>query len=412
MKHTKLALYSAIPMLATSNATADTTFTPLPIPKETHSLGRNLKITKGSRIGFIGGGLGSRMNIFNEFETELQRRFPKNNLYIRNFCKEGDTPGFRPLPEEFQKGSGRGHFPSPDQWLKDHKIDTLVGFFGYTSSFGGPNDVERYKKEFSAFIDHTMKQDYNGRGAPQLAIISPAAFEDLTAKRGLPNGTRQNKNIELYTKAMAEVCKEKGVLFIDAFSITKSFYEASDADLTSNGHNLNSLGYRQLSSALASGLFGKTAPTADYAKVKAAVSEKNRLWLLDYKIPNGVHVHGRRHKPYGNVNYPTELEKTRQMTEIRDKAIWAANANSSYNISGADARTVKLKKVDSNFKKGAKKMGGLEYMSGQDVTKKITMAEGYKIELFADEVMFPNLANPSQMAFDNQGRLWVGCPHF
>jgi len=432
MKHTKLALYSAIPLLATSTVIADNQFKPLPIPKGTHSLGSNLKLQKGSRIGFIGGGLGSRMNIFNEFETELQRRFPQNNLYIRNFCKEGDTPGFRPhpsrpdfyafpdakklMPQEFQKGGGKGHFPSADQWLKDHKIDTLVGFFGYTSSFGGPSDVDRYKKEFAAFIDHTMKQDYSGRGKPQLAIISPAAFEDLSSKQDLPNGEPHNENIELYTKAMAEICKEKNVLFIDAFNITKSFYDASEEALTSNGHNLNSLGYRHLSSVLADGLFGRVKPRTDYAKIKAAVSEKNRLWLLDYKIPNGVHVHGRRFKPFGNVNYPTELEKTRQMTEIRDKAIWAANANRSFDIAAADAKTVKLVKVKTNFKKGAKKMGGLEYMSGQDVIKKIEMAPGYKIELFADEKMFPNLANPSQMAFDNHGRLWVGCmgsyPHY
>ena len=44
------------------------------------------------------------------------------------------------------------------------------------------------------------------------------------------------------------------------------------------------------------------------------------------------------------------------------------------------------------------------------------MAEGYKIELFADEDRFPDLANPVQMAFDNKGRLWVSTmasyPHY
>jgi len=42
--------------------------------------------------------------------------------------------------------------------------------------------------------------------------------------------------------------------------------------------------------------------------------------------------------------------------------------------------------------------------------------EGYKLQLFADEKRFPDLANPVQMAFDNQGRLWVACmpsyPHW
>ena len=43
-------------------------------------------------------------------------------------------------------------------------------------------------------------------------------------------------------------------------------------------------------------------------------------------------------------------------------------------------------------------------------------AEGYRIELFASEREFPELANPSQIAFDNQGRLWVSTmpsyPHY
>ncbi len=433
MKHSKLALYSAIPLLVASTAKAETSFSPLPSPAKNHSAGTSLKLDKNSRIGFIGGGLGSRMNIFSEFETELQLRFPQNNLYIRNFCKEGDTPGFRPhpsrsnfyafpgakelMPEEFQNGKGNGTFPSADNWLKKHKIDTLVGFFGYTSSFAGPEDVDRYKKELSAFIDHTMKQNYSGKGQPQLAIVSPAAFEDLSAKRDLPDGELYNKNLELYTSAMAEVCKDKGVLFVDAFTPTKSFYDASETDLTSNGHNLTRTGYKHLSSALADGLFGKVTPNeANREKIQAVVAEKNRVWLLDYKIANGVHVHGRRHKPFGNANYPTELKKTREMTAIRDQAIWASNAGQAFDVAAADAKTVKLVDVKTNFVAGAKKMGGLEYKTGKEVEESMKLAPGYKIELFADEVMFPNLANPSQMAFDNQGRLWVGCmssyPHY
>ena len=35
------------------------------------------------------------------------------------------------------------------------------------------------------------------------------------------------------------------------------------------------------------------------------------------------------------------------------------------------------------------------------------MAPGYKIELFASEEEFTDLANPVQIHFDNKGRLWV-----
>lgn len=47
---------------------------------------------------------------------------------------------------------------------------------------------------------------------------------------------------------------------------------------------------------------------------------------------------------------------------------------------------------------------------------KIKPAPGYKVELFASEVEFPDLANPVQISFDNKGRLWVGVmpsyPHY
>ena len=44
------------------------------------------------------------------------------------------------------------------------------------------------------------------------------------------------------------------------------------------------------------------------------------------------------------------------------------------------------------------------------------MAEGYRIDLFASESEFPDLRNPVQAAFDNEGRLWVAVipsyPHY
>jgi len=104
------------------------------------------------------------------------------------------------------------------------------------------------------------------------------------------------------------------------------------------------------------------------------------------------------------------------MADIRDQALWATNIGQTFDIAAADAKTTKLSRIKTNFKTDSKKMGQLDYFSGKDAIKHIKMAPGYKIQLFADEEMFPNLANPSQMAFDNHGRLWVGCmgsyPHY
>ena len=47
------------------------------------------------------------------------------------------------------------------------------------------------------------------------------------------------------------------------------------------------------------------------------------------------------------------------------------------------------------------------FLSGEEAIKKMTVGKGLKVTLFADEEMFPELANPVQMAWDTKGRLWV-----
>src|SRR5699024_10886849 len=48
-----------------------------------------------------------------------------------------------------------------------------------------------------------------------------------------------------------------------------------------------------------------------------------------------------------------------------------------------------------------------KYLYGQEALDKFELPPGYKIELFASEEQFEELANPVRIAFDNQGRLWV-----
>ncbi len=394
-----------------------------------------LAVNQGDRIVMIGGGMGSRMNHFGHFETELYLRFPNKDLTLRNMCDEGDTPGFRPhpgrnydgqyafpgakdlVPKAFQANSGpEGHFETPDQWLARLKADTIIAFFGFSSSFGGAEDLSRYKKELEAFVQHTLSQKYNGKGAPQLALVSPTAYQDLSAKYSVPDGKKENENLHLYSEAMREIAKANGALFFDSYTPSKGWFAEAKEELTTDGALLNDGGYRKLAPVLADGLFGKGS--VDQSKrdaIHAAVMEKNWTWLNDYKIPNGVHVYGRRYNPYGPGNYPFELQKTREMTEIRDRAIWAALKGEAFDLAAADAKTLTLPPVVSNYQPSVKN-GTVDYRPGRIVESQITVPQGYKIELFASEETFPDLKNPVQMAFDNKGRLWVATmesyPHY
>jgi mono/diheme cytochrome c family protein/glucose/arabinose dehydrogenase len=397
-----------------------------------HVDGQLLRVSKGERIMLIGNNLGSRMMNFGHFETEMHLRYPDSLLFIRNMCDGGDTPGFRPhsgrnspwaFPgaEKFQTelahfSGSEGHFETPDQWLTRLQADMIIAFFGYNESFQGEEGLENYKSELDAFIRHTMDQRYNGEAVAQLAIVSPIAFEDLSDHRDLPDGVRQNENLAMYTQAMQEVAEKHNIVFVDVFTPTKEWYEETEEALTIDGFQLTDAGYRRFSLLLADRLFGIASEKSEAHRdlVHAAVQEKNWMWHNDYKIPNGVHVFGRRYNPFGPDNYPAELKKIREMTAIRDEAIWKAAKGEMTDLAAADAKTTVLPAVETNYSE--ENNGSLEYLYGEDALKALSVPPGYKIDLFASEKEFTDLANPVQLSFDNKGRLWVATmpsyPHY
>lgn len=388
---------------------------------------------KGERIVFIGNGLAEREVYFGRLETEFHLRYPDRELIVRNMGRPGDTPGFRPHParnsqwafpgaEKFHPQltthTGEGFFPSPDQWLTHLKADTIVAFFGLNESYDGPAKVENFAAELAALVRHTLSKAYNGTTAPRLVLVSPIAFEDLSATRDLPDGRKENENLALYTAAMQRVAQEHGLTFVDLFTPTKARYAKAEPSFTINGFAPTEAGYRELGAILASGMFGPQSrqAKADLEVVNAAVKEKDWLWRNDYQLVNGIHSHGRRYSPYGFQNYPDEVKKTREMMTLRDDLIHKLVNGTTGSLAVDDATTHALPPVPTSYRPTMKGNGNLEYLDGDAAVATFKMAEGYKIELFASEAMFPNLQNPVQMSFDNQGRLWVAVmptyPHY
>ncbi len=391
-----------------------------------------MELPKDSRVVLLGNGLGSRMLHYGHFETELHRRYPEHHLVIRNLCDEGDTPAFRPnagrkSPWAFPSGekffplveskdlwggnSGDGSFPEPDAWLKQLKPDVIVAFFGFNESFAGPAGLPNFKAELEAFVQHTLQQKYNGTHVPKLALVSPTAFQDLSALYGTPKGTTQNANLALYAKAIEDVAAAHQLPFVNLYAPTSAWFAASEKPLTRDGALFTEEGYAKLAPVLIDQLFGVRKPVSkvNAAELKKAVHDFGWMWLNYYKIPNGVHVYGRRHRPYGPENYPAELRKLEQMVSIREQAIWALVEGKKFDVAAADATTEVLPVIGTVDHK-------INYLSGEESLKTLAVPPGYKIALFADETMFPDLANPVQCSFDNKGRLWVATmpsyPHY
>ena len=383
-----------------------------------------LELKKGSRIVLVGNGLGSRMMQYGTLETRLHLQHPEKNLFIRNMCDEGNTPGFRPhsarsnpwafpgaekfhpplskATDRWRSGhTGNGSFPTPDEWLTRLKPDVIIGFFGGMEAFRGYPGVENFKAELRAWIKHTKSQKYNGTSAPQIALISPTVL----LRDYEEGGGGKYYGPKIYADAMSAVAKEEGIACSNLIRVSRLLnYKPASPDT----FPFNNDGYDALVSKIYPDLLGPTKnwKKGDYEKVHTAVREKNWLWEKYYKIPNGVHVYGRRHNPFGPKNYPAELKKLEEMCANRDSAIWAAAQGIGFDLPAADTQTSPLPETKTNYRP-SKKNGSTEYLYGNDALASFTLAPGYKIDLFASEKEFPNLANPVQIAFDNKGRLWV-----
>lgn len=383
---------------------------------------------KGASIAIVGGGQGERLLRHPYFEAELQRRFAGRDLVIRNLCDDGDTPGYRdhsgrnspyaypgadklyPLSKakDFW-GSGHagvGFSQSPDEWLKGLKADIILGWFGYAESFQGAAGVSAFKTDLEGWLKHTAAQKYNGKSAPQVVLIAPLALDERTAPQGSEAAKAVNANLALYAKAIQEVAAARGLVCLDLFTQSQELYRSSKAPLTRDGFVLEAAGQELLAAKLAS-LFAAGSPKGQPAAVAAAVEDKNWYWEQLHKIPNGVHVFGRRNKPFGPDNYPAEIVKLGELVAIRDQAVWAAAKGEAFDVAAADAKTSALPVVKTNYTASNKKNGSTDYLKGQEAVKTLTVPAGYKVELFASEETFPDLAKPVRLAFDNKGRLWV-----
>ena len=387
---------------------------------------------KGERIVLLGNGLAERDVYYSRIETELHLRYPAPQLFFRNLGHVGDTPGFRPHParvspwafpgaERFhpdkQVHHGKGFYPTPDQWLTHLQADTIVAFFGYNESFDGPSRVANYEAELDAWVQHSLSKAYNGKTAPRIVLVSPIAYEDQSAKRDLPNGHAENASLALYATATENVARKHRLTFIDLFTPTKAIYAKGGAAFTTGGFIPTDEGYKTIAELLLTGMYGHQSrqSKADPALVHTAVKQRDWFWNNDYNILNGVHTHGQRYNPYGPQNYPDEVKKTREIAALHDQRIQEIVAGKTTDLAVDLSQTHALPPVPTNYVPSVKN-GSEKYLYGGEAEKSLTVPEGYKVQLFASEKEFPNLANPMQMSFDNQGRLWVAVmpayPHY
>lgn len=415
-----------------------------------------LELKKGDHVCIVGGTVAERMQHFGWLETYIHAQHPQHELVFRNLAYSADeVNGFRDPNKRLRSMD----FGTHDQWLHGYapcpqvnklskrdegkvrenrfeltntKADVIFAFYGYNESFAGEAGLADFKANVDAFIKHTLAQKYNGKSAPKLVMFSPIAHE-FTGDTNLlsrPQVIAANARIKLYSEAIGEVAKANEVAFVDLFTATLKLFNGDSSVTTNvrtnsapvatiNGIHQNGYGDSLISGLIVQQLFGAkpNKSAAELNPLLTAVNDKNFYWFNRYRVTDGYSTYGDRaflkfaEGPggYGDglSNYSVgqrELDVLDTLTSNRDKVVWAAAQGKT--LKADDTNLPEFLQVISN-KPGPLEGGKHLFLSGQDAISKMTVAKGLKVELFADESMFPELINPVQMAFDTKGRLWV-----
>ena len=362
---------------------------------------------KDDRVCLIGNALAARLQHHGWTETLLQGGLKGKDVSFRNLGFPGDTVTKRPRSRDFT---------TPEEYLKHLEADVIFVFFGYNESFDGEKGVEKFKKDLGEMIDRYRALQPNGKSAPRFVLFSPIAHEDL-ADPNLPDGVANNARLALYGKAIEEVAAAKVTTFVDLFAPTKELYAQISEPLTINGIHLNEAGDHQLGQVISKALMGDNAPTSSPSEaLREAVLEKNWHWYNRYRATDGNDVWGGRshlkftHDQTNREVLQHELVMIDVMTDNRDRVIWGKAQGQALEVddSNVPAPVPVISNVGGGSRSSSKeKEGNLKYLTGEEGIAKITVPEGFEVNLFADEKRFPDLVNPVQMNVGPKGRLWV-----
>ena len=368
--------------------------------------GQALDLKKGEHVVLIGNSLAERMQHHGWLESYVQGSMAKKELVFRNHGFAGDKVNNRPRNQ---------NFPSADAYLEISKADVILAFWGYNESFD--NSPDAYRADLAKWVDETNGKKYNGKGAPRLVLLSPIAHENL-GQANLPDGSANNERLAKYTEATRQVANEKGVEFVDLFTLSQELYEGSEKPLTINGIHLTSEGNQLLAQGIYRNLFGK-APKVGKRKlgrIRDAVLNKNWHWYNRYRATDGNDVWGGRsglafvNKQTNRTVLQHELKMIDIMTANRDKVVHAAARGKS--IKPDDSNVPPAVKVISNVGGGSRssnpdKEGSVKYITAEETVAKLKLAPNMKANVFASEEMFDGMINPVQMGVDTKGRVWA-----
>lgn len=197
------------------------------------------ELKDSARVVFLGNSL-FESDKYGYLELALTTRWPDRKVTFRNLGWEGDNVF----------GQARSHFTNPPTayetlMLQITAANPTVIFIAYggVEAQDGVAGIEKFKEGLSKLLD---KSDELGARAILLSTIPVLS--------GIPTEVlaSRNSDLQLYSKAIAEVAAARGKQFIDMYNPVADFQKI--VKISEDGIHLNETGYYFLATALEQGL--------------------------------------------------------------------------------------------------------------------------------------------------------------
>jgi lysophospholipase L1-like esterase len=273
---------------------------------------RPFELKDGDRLVWIGSTLVEREQRYGYWETALYAAFPRARFTVHNLGWSGDTV--------WGESRGRFDFDKPEACFKQLvdqvlalKPTVILVSYGAVESFEGEAGLAKFEKGMEKLLD--ALKPANTR---LTVLMSPLPYE---ISRGAPGIEKRNRELEQYSKAIARIAQNRGLVFADLFGEVWKVYfladkmngqtrEEKDWWYTDDGVQLRGSGYDRTAHLLRKVLcldntHGSWGPEA----LRQAVIAKNELFFHRWRPQNETYLFGfRKHEQGKNAKEVAEFD--------------------------------------------------------------------------------------------------------
>lgn len=344
-------------------------------------------LADGETIVWLGGENMVRQQLSGILEARLLPAWGDRFPLFRSMAWEGDTVYNRNRDLNFGSLEDQLRFAGATSvWLQTGVMEAMDGI----------EAIPHYVAALSRILDRIQSV------TPRIVLITPTPYEESVFPAG-PDLLSMNSALEKYVAAIVSTAESRGLPVVDLFHPFHGSPGAGSGRMTHNGIHWNENGQLMVAGEVARQLGNLEVPFEALASrdlLLRLIREKNRFWFDCWRPMNWAFAYGDRTtqlfgQPFENGRWlKEELEDFKSL--IRDRESLLRQVVQGEAVSYTEPEEVQAVSADDE-----------PAQDPQEALEAMVVRDGFSVNLFASESL--GVINPTQIAWDWQGRLFVAC---